>query len=151
MTIFEWLTVISLGALMGVVGQSARVIVGLKKVKDQSSATGQPFRDLLEPSNLILSLLIGGVAGALAAIMTIRTPGTISSQAILALAAAGYSGSDFIEGVISRFEPTSNNGSVAGQINLLPSGLNRVPSPPLASGPITPLAQAPAPVSPLPT
>lgn len=52
---------------------------------------------------LILSLIVGGIAGSLAAIFLLGVE--IDKQLLLGLAAARYSGTDFIEGLISRYTP----------------------------------------------
>jgi hypothetical protein len=54
---------------------------------------------------LILSLIIGGIAGTLAA--TLFLGAEINRQLLLGLAAAGYSGTDFIEGLISKYIPSA--------------------------------------------
>ena len=58
---------------------------------------------------MLISLLIGAVAGALAAIMILKPDAAISPGTLLGLAAAGYSGADFIEGFIARYLPTGTS------------------------------------------
>ena len=97
---------------------------------------------------MLISLLIGAVAGALAAIMILKPDAAISPGTLLGLAAAGYSGADFIEGFIARYLPT---GSLPAGPPLAAAAPNRGPPAPLpAPGPLTALAQAPATVTPLP-
>jgi uncharacterized membrane protein YeaQ/YmgE (transglycosylase-associated protein family) len=119
----QWLQVIFLGGILGAAGQSARVIVGLKKVNDQADATNTDFSELIIPSRLLVSLLIGFVAGVLAAVaMQDDKPlANLSSAVLLGFAAAGYAGTDFIEGIMSRFLPSGGGdpaknagGSTAG-------------------------------------
>lgn len=93
---------IVLGGLLGIVGQGARVIVGLKKLNDQASATSTPFGSLFSTSTLLLSLLIGFVAGVLAMIGMSTTELKIDRNTLVALIAAGYAGTDFIEGFVKR-------------------------------------------------
>jgi hypothetical protein len=102
----DWLELILLAGLAGAVGQSARVIIGIKKVNDQASATNQSMGDIIQLSRLMVSLLIGFVAGVLAVLVMNVTITAIKPETILALAAAGYTGADFIEGIMSRYEPT---------------------------------------------
>jgi hypothetical protein len=100
-----WILIIALGALMGVVGQGIRVTVGLKKASDRAAESGQKFTETIEPARLLVSLLIGALAGVMAAIMTLKPNSAVERDALLALGAAGYSGTDFIEGFMARYLP----------------------------------------------
>lgn len=107
MAVIDWIHVLILGGIAGALGQGARVIIGLKKVNDQASADNSTTRDLIEASRLMVSLLIGFVAGALAAIaMGMQADQAVQSQQLLGLLAAGYTGADFIEGLMSRAVPS---------------------------------------------
>ncbi len=102
----DWLVVIALGAAMGLLGQGIRVVVGLKKTAEKAAAVSKTLADALVPSTLVVSLLIGSIAGALAAVATSNNlSGVIQAPALLALAAAGYSGADFLEGFMSKYLP----------------------------------------------
>ena len=108
---YEWLQLISLGGLSGMLGQGARTLIGFKKMNDASSASSGSVSDMIAADRLIVSLVTGFIAGALAAITTIQTVAELEGiglQKILALAGAGYAGADFIEGLISRVAPASN-------------------------------------------
>ncbi|HEY2070174.1 MAG TPA: hypothetical protein VGG48_11520 [Rhizomicrobium sp.] len=120
MSVTNWLQIILLAGLSGAVGQSARIIVGIKKVNDQASATNQSMGGLIDFSRLFISLLIGFVAGVLAALVMSPTAliQNIQASTVLAFAAAGYTGSDFIEGIMSRYVPS------------LPPAANTAPVPP---------------------
>lgn len=100
-----WVWIIALGALMGVVGQGLRIIVGLKKASDTAAALGRKFTEMIMPARLLISLLIGVLAGVMAAIVTLTPGAAISREALLGLVAAGYSGTDFIEGFMARWLP----------------------------------------------
>lgn len=107
MAVIDWIHVLILGGIAGALGQGARVIIGLKKVNDQASVDNSATRDLIEASRLMVSLLIGFVAGALAAIaMGVQADQAVQSQQLLGLLAAGYTGADFIEGLMSRAVPS---------------------------------------------
>ena len=116
-TAVEWFQILGLGATLGAIGQGARAIVGLKKLNDTASAPGsvQTAADMFDASRLLVSLMIGAIAGALAAIITdFDVHKDIPIALLMGLAAAGYTGSDFIEGVMSRFVPkTDAAGSTA--------------------------------------
>jgi len=118
--VYEWLQIISLGGLLGACGQGARVIVGVKKLNDAANSQSKggeivAVSDLVSTSRMLVSLAIGFIAGAFAAVATFGANdlGAISGQKIAALAAAGYAGADFIEGFISR--TASAGGTAAGE------------------------------------
>lgn len=92
-----WLGILTVGIILGALGQGARTIVGFKKFNDDNSAAA-----VFDGVRLLISFGIGGVAGALAALTVLPSTGVTSAQ-LLGVAAAGYTGSDFIEGFISRF------------------------------------------------
>jgi len=122
-----WISIISLGALMGLLGQAVRVVVGLKKAKDHAAAQQHAFGEMFEPSALLISLGIGAVAGALAAVIVVKPDSSITTETLLGLAAAGYSGADFVEGFVSRY---------------LPAGTLQPPAPQLAATAAPPGAPA---------
>ena len=105
---YEWLQLLGLGGLVGALGQGARMIVGMKKLYDSVSGTDNSVKDLMELNKLLVSMLIGFIAGALAAAGAISDVSKVSMEQILALAAAGYAGADFIEGFMQRALPATN-------------------------------------------
>ncbi len=102
MTPVQWLEIVALGIIFGALGQGARTIVGIKKLNDHADEAN-PWTTLIDGVRLLISFGIGGVAGAFAAV-TLITDFTkaIPAEQLFTIAAAGYSGSDFIEGFISR-------------------------------------------------
>ncbi len=107
----QWFQVLGFGAVGGAMGQGIRTVVGLKKVNDSATATpGNSFTDLIQPSRLVVSLVIGAIAGALAATTVLTDLSKIPLATFLALAAAGYSGADFIEGFMNREMPKPDAG-----------------------------------------
>jgi len=121
MNVGEWFQLLGIGMLAGALGQAIRVIVGLKKTSD-SAAPGTALADNIDAARLLVSLLIGAVAGALAATTTLTAPGKLNSIApeiFFGLMAAGYAGADFIEGFMSKTMPSiagasGGSGSAAG-------------------------------------
>jgi putative chitinase len=116
--IVDWMQLLSLGALVGAGGQGSRVIVGMKKLSDAASsmtAAGTPTKtsDLIVTSQLMVSLAIGAIAGAIAAATTMLPGDGVSGEQIAGLAAAGYTGADFIEAFVSR--TAAAPGAPAGQ------------------------------------
>lgn len=101
----QWLQLIGLGGAVGALGQGIRTIVGLKKVHDATSTSDTSMRSALALDRLFISLAIGFVAGALAATGVVGDLSQVTNQQIFALAAAGYSGADFVEGFMSRVAP----------------------------------------------
>ncbi|HEX5182410.1 MAG TPA: hypothetical protein VFW19_04560 [Allosphingosinicella sp.] len=106
-----WLQLIGLGAIVGAFGQGIRLIIGLKKVSDTATAqtsAGNPtsMADLVVGSRLLISFIIGAIAGIIAAATTITPGSVVSPEQIMGLAAAGYAGADFIEGFMSKADPS---------------------------------------------
>lgn len=102
MNAVQWLEVVSLGIVLGALGQGARTIVGLKKLNDYSDDRGSTAA-LIDGVRLLISFGIGGVAGAFAAITLITDISkSVPTEQLFAIAAAGYAGADFIEGFITR-------------------------------------------------
>ena len=95
-----------LGGILGMTGQGARVIVGLKKLAEKASAEKKTLKDVFEPSTLVVSLIIGFVAGVLALIGLVGVDSElIDHSQMLAVLGAGYAGTDFIEGFIRKNVP----------------------------------------------
>jgi hypothetical protein len=111
MTAIQWLEIVTLGIIFGALGQGARTIVGIKKLNDYAD-DANPLSTLIDGVRLLISFGIGGVAGAFAAVTLISDfTKPIPLEQLFAIAAAGYTGSDFIEGFISRI--SGNQGKAA--------------------------------------
>ena len=102
----KWITYIALGGLLGVLGQGIRVIPGLKKLKDRAIEESVSFAQLFETSTLVVSLFIGFIAGALASLALVEPSKLPTREVLLGFMAAGYAGTDFIEGFIKKYLPT---------------------------------------------
>lgn len=106
-----WLIVLTLGGFLGMVGQGARAIVGLKKESDSAAAAGQNLADRFRASTLVVSLMIGFVAGVLAMVGLVAAGkiavASVDGQTVATLLGAGYAGADFIEGFMQRETPPS--------------------------------------------
>jgi hypothetical protein len=101
-SVFDWLQIITLGGLMGAIGQGARTIVGLKKINDAAASAEVSSTDLFVASRVLVSLAIGFIAGGVAAILIIKSIQAVSLEQLFTLAATGYAGTDAIEGFMSR-------------------------------------------------
>jgi len=100
------LEVLILGGLMGLLGQGARAVVGLKGMADSARARDLTPNDLFEAARLIVSLLIGFLVGLAAALIYIKTTDPLKEpvwQVLIGFAASGYVGVDFLEGFISQY------------------------------------------------
>lgn len=113
MTINMFLTHLWLGGLLGLIGQSIRVIVGLKKTYDYSQQTNRSFAQVFESRQLFTSLLIGFIAGCLGLITMMnfeavppKPPVTLTKELIVELIAIGYAGTDFIEAFVKKYIPS---------------------------------------------
>lgn len=94
--------------LLGLIGQGIRVVVGLKKLQEESVEKDAQnpkgiFEGQFDARQLWLSLFIGFVAGCLASLA--RDDDAVTKDVQLAIIAAGYAGTDFIEGVFKKFFP----------------------------------------------
>jgi hypothetical protein len=114
MEINEVLSLVTFGAIGGMLGQGLRVVVGLKKAQEQAAANGLSFQDdVFDSRRLWSSLLIGAIAGGIG-VFTLTTGPTFKDGAeaankFFALVGIGYAGTDFIEGFISRYLPLQDN------------------------------------------
>lgn len=92
---------LGLGFALGAIGQSARAVVGLKKTHDASTES-ETFKENFNGSELLVSLLIGGIAGTFAMMAFLSKNVEVTQQSIIMLLAAGYAGADFIEGFVTK-------------------------------------------------
>jgi len=109
-SISELLMQIALGAVVGMLGQGLRVIVGLKKKSDLAASPNLSDDPVaFDTQRLLTSLFIGAIAGALGMLSLTNfappTGGAVSSQQFFSLIGIGYAGTDFIEGFILRYLP----------------------------------------------
>lgn len=107
MTIEATLLFVVLAMLLGVVGQGARTVVGIKKAMDEAKATEKT--SWFDSQRLVLSIFIGLIAGGLAglgfATGTLTSETMLSREILIAIFAAGYAGTDFIEGFMRSRVP----------------------------------------------
>jgi len=115
MTTYDIINVIAAGGLLGILGQGIRMAVGLKKHSDvnaQKEGQAEP----VDGSRLLISIFIGFIAGAL--FLLIRgVPKEMNNEFVFSVIAAGYSGTDFIEGLfktyLSKLNPGKENTTTA--------------------------------------
>ena len=104
-----WVTLILLGGYLGSLGQSLRIVVGLRKAKRAAVQLNLPLKDILDGCLLLRSLITGFACGALTLLAlhdeTLHdTLGRVELPSGLMMAAvvAGYVGADLFEGLLKR-------------------------------------------------
>lgn len=119
MNVTDWINLLLLGGMLGALGQGVRAVMGLKKVNDQAVLEGREMKDLVEASTLIISLVIGFIAGALAivGIADPAKPMIPDKELVITLLGAGYAGTDFIEGFIKKYLPAANQSAAKPRAN----------------------------------
>jgi hypothetical protein len=97
------------GGLLGILGQGIRTIIGIKKLQGANElkiADGKNAEPLTA-GRIILSLFIGLIAGGIGILVKTRgdfaTIDFKSTDFIIAMIAVGYSGTDFIEGIMKNY------------------------------------------------
>ncbi|MFO0995741.1 MAG: hypothetical protein U1F33_03585 [Alphaproteobacteria bacterium] len=121
MSALEWIVVVALGGLMGMIGQGLRAVVGLKKLREDAHQAGKSFKTEFSPSTLLISLLVGFIGGALASLMIVKSADQVSAEMLVGLMGAGYAGTDFIEGFLARYMPGGGRAaSAAGDVGGAP-------------------------------
>ena len=86
-----------LAFLWGVFGQFIRVIVGIKKQMEKASETGKRLDDWFDIKLVIVTLLVGGIAGFVGFLFFGG-----ADVAVITVIAIGYAGTDFIEGLLKK-------------------------------------------------
>ena len=111
------LSALVLAGLLGMIGQAVRAIVGLKKMNDDALSGGVSANDLFIASRLVTSEIIGFVVGVVTAFSLDidRLVGNVTSlQFLLGIVAAGYAGTDIIEGFARRLGGTGGGATAPG-------------------------------------
>jgi hypothetical protein len=115
-----------LGGLLGMIGQSIRIIVGLKKTYDTSQQQNIPVKDVFDTRQLLISLLIGFVAGCLITLLKFnfgsQDPLIWSRDLTIEVIAVGYAGTDFIEGFMKKYLPPADSAATANRANTAVAG-----------------------------
>jgi hypothetical protein len=119
------LTKLGVGLLLGAAGQGARSIVGLKKTSDEAKAAETSFASQFDGSQLVVSLLIGAIAGLFGALAIWQKMSNLDNrETLLALVAAGYAGADFTEGFMrNQALPPATPKTNATKVQTLQQGL----------------------------
>jgi len=132
------LELLILGGLLGMVGQIARVVVGAKKVSDRAVENNTSFKEEFDSRQLVTSLVYGFAIGVFA-LMTLTDMAAattkLGNEMMAGIMAAGYSGTDFIEGFVKKHFPPAKPAAVQTKPEPVPapSGDDAVATP-LAMG-----------------
>jgi len=102
MTSQEIIDIIILGGLLGVLGQGIRMVVGLKKLSDENAKLAEGETSVVNITRLLTSIFIGFVAGALYLLIN-QLPKDPKPEFYFTIIAAGYAGTDFIEGLFNTY------------------------------------------------
>lgn len=102
MSSVDWISYLALALMLGVAGQLARVAIGLKKLHEKNQSAG--FKTSFDPKKFWISIALGGLAGMLAGLAVWdESMRLLQRETLLSLMAAGYAGSDLLEGLIERW------------------------------------------------
>jgi hypothetical protein len=113
-----------LGGLMGMIGQGIRAVAGLKKMNDEAQSQGAAPQDLFVASRLVISLIVGFIAGVIAASTMLSKLIDMSSgdvSVLLGIAAAGYAGADFIDAIAPSIVGTAGRPATQNSASTTPS------------------------------
>lgn len=96
MIAIDYLPLIALGAMLGVLGQSIRALIGIRKIY----VTRDNPNKLIDIKYLMISLLIGFVIGCCGLLLIHQDyDEPLFSHHIMLIIALGYAGTDVVEGV----------------------------------------------------
>ncbi|MFV0680164.1 hypothetical protein [Ottowia sp.] len=98
MTSMQWLFYLVLAAFLGGAGQLMRVAVGLKKLYDKNAVADE--KTAFDAKKFWVSIVLGALAGLMTAVIKWDGSDQFQQEFIFTLMAAGYAGSDIIEGLI---------------------------------------------------
>lgn len=116
----DLLSYLILGGLMGMLGQGARAVIGLKGMSTDARTLNLNPNDVFEAGRLITSIIIGFLVGLAAALVTLKSGDTTLAipgwTTLLGWVASGYAGTDFLEGFIAQYLPQGAPGSTAQKL-----------------------------------
>ena len=112
----QTLVTLTLGGLMGFLGQGSRAVIGLKGMSDDAKAQGVSPSDMFQAMRLFVSLAIGFLVGLAAALIYLMggPTGAPDWHILLGFVASGYAGTDFLEGFISKYLAPSGGKAPSG-------------------------------------
>ena len=117
MDFWAWIPNIILGVIFGFLGQMVRGLTTLKKIREEARALDVDAGELIDTKQYFYTVGIGILAGILATFSVDLNK--ITPQTVLAIFAAGYSGTDFIVGLFKKKSPTVDQAKRFGRYNLV--------------------------------
>ena len=109
MDLAYWITLTLLGGYLGSLGQSLRIVVGLKKAKMTAVQLNLPLTAVMDGRLLLRSLMTGFASGALTLLVLNDADlhdalgrVELSSGLVMVAVVAGYVGADLFEGLVKR-------------------------------------------------
>lgn len=98
-----------LAIVLGVTGQGVRFAAGMKKRADEAASAQKSLSDVFKARALIVSLVIGAVAGVLGYLGlkygSADGADFARGATVVGVMAAGYAGTDFIEAFANKWIP----------------------------------------------
>lgn len=133
----QTLIALAVCGVMGMLGQGVRAVVGLKNAGSLNATSGNQ-QSAFDVAYLLLSFMIGAIAGILSGLITGLGEFTtaLTLPKLLAIAASGYVGADFVENSLSLVLQKGTPAPPA-------SPPNPVPAPAPAAAPAVTPAAAP--------
>lgn len=114
-TVFDIINIIVAGGLLGILGQGIRMAIGLKKHSDANALKAAGDAEPVDTTRLWISIFIGAIAGALFLLVN-GTTRLDDREFLFSVIAAGYSGTDFIEGLFNNYIGKMNTSKTATTI-----------------------------------
>ncbi|MCK9538410.1 hypothetical protein [Dokdonella sp.] len=102
MTASAWLWYLTFAFVLGAFGQLIRVAIGLKKLSEKNASRDEktPF----DPKKFWISMVLGALAAVITAVVQWNgAADDLDRDFVFTMMAAGYAGSDIIEGLIARW------------------------------------------------
>lgn len=138
----DLISLILVGGLLGVLGQGIRMTIGLKKHSDLNAQSLDGEANPIDGTRLMIGIFLGFIAGAL--YLMVNGGDLKNREFIFTVIAAGYAGTDFIEGLFNTYiAKLSPSKTVTGEtistaptptpivINNIPPATTPVPQDPL--------------------
>lgn len=106
MIALDYLPLITMGGILGLLGQSIRVLIGLRKTVQIAATKESTLSKEIDFRKLLVGLFIGLVMGCLSLLLIQQVPDEpLIGNNIVAIIAIGYAGTDAVEGLFKVYPP----------------------------------------------
>lgn len=106
MIALDYLPLIAMGGILGLLGQSIRVLIGLRKTVQIAAAKESTLSKEIDFRRLLIGLFMGVVIGCLSLLLIQQAPDEpLIGNNIVAIIAIGYAGTDATEGLFNIYPP----------------------------------------------